>query len=137
VKGSIRKGGKRIAEAPSLFSARHPPNGPTANILAGFAPTADISVQPKRPVILMPPPGIKRWCNLRGAQVTPSLQRILNLYNDAMTSDEQRDQHAAKSVLHEDDPELEREYRMLARLLIDAHLAKLRQQRKPNPQGGD
>ena len=44
---------KRIAEAPSLFSAWHPPNGPTANLLAGFASAADISVQPKRLVIVL------------------------------------------------------------------------------------
>jgi hypothetical protein len=40
----------------------------------------------------------------------------------------------AGSILHEDDPELEREYRMLAQLLIDIYLWKRERKPKLNPQ---
>lgn len=39
------------------------------------------------------------------------------------------------SKLHEDDPELEREFRMLAQLLIDIYLWRREQPNKPSPQG--
>ena len=46
-----------------------------------------------------------------------------------------RNDHLEKeSILHEDDPELEREYRMLAQLLIDIYLWRRKQHRELNPQ---
>jgi hypothetical protein len=38
------------------------------------------------------------------------------------------------SPLHEDDPELEREYRMMAELFIDIYFWKQEQQHKSSPQ---